>query len=132
MAKNILVPRPLNEEELIPGEITRKMFLPFLLTYLNTSLKVPEDKILKQGQKDIRNMYFIIKGDCVILMRDHKGRENLRNEELKLLVGGNHFGEISMLYDCPRQVDVISRSYITLATLHYHRYQKIISEYPNF
>jgi len=39
---------------------------------------------------------------------------------IKLLVEGENFGEISMLYGCERQATVISRGFNILANLSYN------------
>ena len=47
-----------------------------------------------------------------------------------LLDEGQHFGEISMVYDCPRTATVVSRSYNTLGKLSLVRYKDVINNYP--
>jgi len=85
-------------------------------------LSVPEDFILRQFYQDSKSMYFVIKGDCVVRMVNNFGKEVTLGEKdtVKLLVEGESFGEISMLYGCERQATIISRGYNILASLTYN------------
>jgi CRP-like cAMP-binding protein len=60
------------------------------------TLVTPEEDIIKQGDLN-SNMYFISTGDCAVNIRDHMNVEHIA---IKLLVDGEHFGEISLLYGC--------------------------------
>jgi len=59
-------------------------------------------------------MYFIARGDCTVDIRDECRRHHIA---IKLLVEGDHFGEISALYGCRRTATVYSRNYNTIAFL---------------
>jgi CRP-like cAMP-binding protein len=59
-------------------------------------------------------MYFISSGDCAVNIRD-PSREEL--VAVRLLVEGDHFGEIGVVYGCRRTASVISRNYNTMASL---------------
>jgi CRP-like cAMP-binding protein len=59
-------------------------------------------------------MYFISVGDCAVNILDHK---NVDHVATKLLVEGDHFGEISLLYGCNAQASIVSLSYDNLAML---------------
>ena len=48
---------------------------------------------------------------------------------MKLLVEGDHFGEISMVYGCERSTSIISRNYNTMARLGYARFRMINTDY---
>jgi CRP-like cAMP-binding protein len=69
--------------------------------------------IIKQGEPN-DNLYFISVGDCAVNMVDHKNVEHIAT---KLLVEGDHFGEISLLYGCNAQASIVSMSYDNLAML---------------
>ena len=71
----------------------------------------PEEIVIKQGNKS-SFLYFISKGDCSINITDNQAKEHIA---YKLVVEGDHFGEISLLYDCTAQASVISRNYNTLS-----------------
>ena len=49
-----------------------------------------------------------------------------------MLIPGDYFGEVSMIFKCPRTSTVISRNYNILARLTYNQYREILNEYPNF
>jgi CRP-like cAMP-binding protein len=73
-------------------------------------------------------MYYLAKGDCFVNARDERNDEFLVN----ILKEGDHFGEISMIYKCPRSATVTSRNYNTLAKLSEDNFQVLISEYPEY
>ena len=61
-------------------------------------------------------MYFIQEGDCIINIKDEKGNEYISE---KILIEGDHFGEVAMIYQCKRTASVVSRNYNTMARLQY-------------
>ena len=48
------------------------------------------------------------------------------------MVAGDHFGEITLIYQCKRTATVISRNYNSLARLTYSHWREIVSETPNY
>ena len=88
---------------------------------LDTFLTTPEEKILKQGDKGDA-MFFISQGDVTIDVRDQNAVDHLA---IRLLVEGDHFGELSLLYRCPRTCSVISRNYNTMARLRYLHFREV-------
>lgn len=74
-------------------------------------------------------MYFIISGDCVVSYLDANQREVLSNF---LLSEGNHFGEISALFNCPRTSTVIGRNYNIMSNISQQYLKYIISQHPEF
>ena len=62
-----------------------------IISKLSTVASTPEDQLVKQGDRSFDGMYFILIGDCSVNILDE-------NRELKvahkLLVEGDHFGEI--------------------------------------
>ena len=101
-------------------------YITYIVSHLDTVLTQPEQEIVAFGETD-KGLYFISKGDCVLKLQDSKGRGFFSNI---LLEEGQHFGEISVVYDCPRTATVISRTYNTLGKLSFNRYREIVSEYP--
>lgn len=73
-------------------------------------------------------MFFIGRGDCIVKVRDEKGKygEDLHLDE------GEHFGEISLLYRCNRSATVVSENYNTLAKLNYKHFNAFCIEYPEY
>jgi len=84
-----------------------------IVSKLSTVLSQPENVIIKQDDEP-DNMYFISTGDCAVNVRD-QSREEL--VAVRLLVEGDHFGEIGVVYECRRTATVISRNYNTMASL---------------
>jgi CRP-like cAMP-binding protein len=66
--------------------------IDFLTKKLETSIHLPEDEIVTQGQDDKR-LFFIAKGELVVLVKDH----NSVVSPVKELYPGEVFGEISLL-----------------------------------
>lgn len=73
-------------------------------------------------------MYFIAKGDCLVTQKNHKKVE----DTLRVIREGDHFGEISLVYRCPRSCSVYARNYNILAKLTRERYKEIVGEYPAY
>ena len=69
--------------------------------------------VVKQYDEDSTEMYYIIQGDCIVMMVDEYKKEHI----VRVLVEGNQFGEIGMVYNCARTATVITRNYNTLAKL---------------
>jgi len=51
---------------------------------------------------------------------------------ISLLRPGDHFGEISLLYNCPRTAIVRSRNYNTIAKLSQAKFKNFVSDYPEY
>ena len=85
-------------------------------------LKAPEFKLTVQDTKpdpkkpNDTKMFFLAKGKCNVIIRDKFDErfEQWRGEKLRQ---NDHFGEISMLYGCPRSATIEADNYVTLATL---------------
>lgn len=60
-------------------------------------------------------------------MRDHDHTERYA---FKLLVEGNMFGEISLLYNCLRTASVISKNYNTMGCITENKFKDLVGEYP--
>ena len=61
-----------------------------------------------------------------------KDRFDKNINEHKILAPGDYFGEISLLFNCPRTSTVVSRNYNIMARLSYGAYREIVNEYPEF
>lgn len=72
-------------------------------------------------------MYYISSGDCAVNIRD-KDRKILVAK--KLLVEGDHFGEIGIVFGCRRTATIISRNYNTMAIISSAHYKDLINEIP--
>jgi len=105
-------------------------FIKSLQGKLSTCFTVPEEDIIKQGEKNAWELYYISTGDCIVNVVDQN--EHLI-ENIRLLVEGDHFGEIALLYPgCKRTCTVISRNYNTMATLDHYGLRALTSDYPEY
>jgi len=72
-------------------------------------------------------MYFAAKGDNHVSISESQQKEF---KNFKILKPGDHFGEIGLLYGCPRTASVVSEGYNTYARLTKERFRNLISEVP--
>ena len=72
-------------------------------------------------------MFILTKGFCTVTVTDER-KVDIPN--FKILRPGDHFGEISLLYGCPRTATVVSQNYITIAKLKYDGFNDIRNSYP--
>jgi len=86
--------------------------IDFLTKKLETKIHMPEDQIITQGQDDM-SLYFIAKGECQVLVRDH----NSITEVTNIIKPGDLFGEIALLCGCKRTASVKTSTYSTLARI---------------
>ena len=86
------------------------------------------DKI--KDDDDDQAIYFLKgSGSCRVKVRDHMGRSRLQPNKIQ---NGDHFGEFSLIFDCPRSATVISEHYNTFARLGAQQYKAVIAEYPEW
>lgn len=50
----------------------------------------------------------------------------------KVLLAGDHFGELSMIFKCRRTSTVVCKNYITMAQMQYGHYREVVNEFPHF
>jgi CRP-like cAMP-binding protein len=103
-------------------------FLRTLSRDLETMFAIPEEDVITMGEAG-NEMFYITQGDCLVNFQDLRGRV-LRAQ--RLLVEGDHFGEICLAYRCKRTATVVSRNYNTMARLTYHRFRNLINEFPTY
>lgn len=103
--------------------------IDLISVYMSTIFTSPEETIIKRGDQETKEMYFIISGDCVIKCTKHTKRDHMLE---RLLCEGDHFGEISALYDCPRTATIIGRNYNIMSYINYNSFKHILSEYPEY
>ena len=92
-----------------------------------TEFSCPEEQIIVQNDSDSSVMYYLARGDCTIDIKDQTGFNHIC---FKLLVEGDHFGEISLLYGCKRTATVNARNYTTIATLTRQDFKEMTRLYP--
>mmetsp|Transcript_112257 Transcript_112257/g.155000 ORF Transcript_112257/g.155000 Transcript_112257/m.155000 type:complete len:255 (+) Transcript_112257:1203-1967(+) len=97
-------------------EVTRKAYKK-LLGKFEIKLTVPEEEVVVQEQLEENPfMYFVAKGRCTVFVKD-KLDSGDQKKQIRILYEGEHFGEISCIYNCKRTATVISNNYCTLAKL---------------
>ena len=98
---------------------------------MDTMLKTPESILCTQDEELKREndeIYFIAKGKCSVKIRD-KFKDRFEEMQVRILEPGDHFGEISMLYQCSRSATVMASHYCTCARLHRNDYQELLQQY---
>ena len=111
------------------GVQEKENFLHTIVSCLETQFALPEEFVFKQDQEDSTSMYFIARGDCLVNIREHDRKEKIA---VRVLCEGHHFGEISLIYNCPRTASIQSRNYNTLAGLRKDMFRVIHQEFPEF
>ena len=56
--------------------------------------------------------------------------ENEKEQKAKSLLPGDYFGEISLVYQCKRTAQVVSKKYSTLAKLSSNKFKNLLPEFP--
>lgn len=74
-------------------------------------------------------MYFVQKGDCSVFVQDKIGLE-AGVKRVRSLFPGDHFGEVSLIYNCRRTATVTANNYCTLAKLSLQDFKNITNKYP--
>ena len=106
-------------------------FLPSLVEKMSNKLSPPHKHVVEQGQQFSREeseLSYIGKGYCKVVVRDAKGKEIY----VRRLDEGEHFGEVSIVYNCQRSASVISMNYNTFATINWEAYKRLIQEFPEY
>lgn len=123
--KRLLFQRiPIEEDEAFAND---KQLLQAITDKMGTLFAGPEETIVKQGDENADRIFFIVQGDCTVDMMDHDRKER---HAFKLLVEGNMFGEISLLYNCPRTASIISKNYNTMGSIVESKLKDLLGEYP--
>ena len=68
-------------------------------------------------------------GDCAVNVIDENRETHIA---YKLLVEGDHFGEIGVVYDCCRTATIVSRNYNTINNLSIEGFRDLVSELPQY
>ncbi|CDW87072.1 cyclic nucleotide-binding protein [Stylonychia lemnae] len=104
----------------------------FIVKRLKVELATPEQIFVSQDDEvteDTCYMFFLAKGDCVVMIKDRvqDGHEEIKHRSL---LPGDHFGEISMIYGCARTATVKANNYCTLAKLSKEHFEEMIHKTP--
>lgn len=113
-----------------PSHTTHSL-IKHLSRKFNIFLASPENEIVKQGEEDQEGMFFIQSGECQVMVQDKIGLES-GIKKVRNLFTGDHFGEVSMIYNSRRSATVIANNYTTLAKLSPEDFKDIVSKYPAY
>lgn len=100
--------------------------LKFALVRLQCIFYQPGMHILTQFDRPT-NLYFISKGQCNVEVVDEQKKIHLVNQ----LDEGDHFGEISMLFNTECTATVSTVSYASLAFLNPENFQEMLDVFPD-
>eukprot|EP00343_Euplotes_focardii_P001258 CAMPEP_0205799586 /NCGR_PEP_ID=MMETSP0205-20121125/915_1 /ASSEMBLY_ACC=CAM_ASM_000278 /TAXON_ID=36767 /ORGANISM="Euplotes focardii, Strain TN1" /LENGTH=360 /DNA_ID=CAMNT_0053061163 /DNA_START=45 /DNA_END=1127 /DNA_ORIENTATION=- len=105
--------------------------IQYIVRNLEIMLTIPEDEIVKQNKhltgKEVEVcMYFIAKGEFQVFCQKQVHSIPLK---VRTLQTGDHFGEISLIYDCKRTATVTSTKYGTLGFIPRTAYKEAIFKY---
>jgi hypothetical protein len=84
----------------------------FVSKRFESLIVLPEYMVIQQGEQG-NDLYAVAKGECSVLVTDHKG--NTKPSEH--LYSGDVFGEIALLCGCQRTATVKTYAYSTIAKL---------------
>jgi len=99
-----------------------------IVTKLGTSFSEPEIVIVQSNTPD-NGIFFVANGDCAVNIVMPGNVEIIAH---RLLIEGDHFGEISTIYGVPSTASVISRNYNTMATLSRQKFLDLVNEIPDY
>lgn len=116
------------KRKLLVGQSKVDQTIRFLVMKFVTVLSIPEDVLFRQDEYST-DMYFIAKGECSVSVRDYRKKEHT---DFKILKPGDHFGEVSLIYDCARTATATSRNYSTLGKISRDLVHQIQSDNPGF
>ncbi|MCX6024386.1 MAG: cyclic nucleotide-binding domain-containing protein, partial [Chloroflexi bacterium] len=89
--------------------------------------EVPQEGVVvtMQGEKEAQ-FYLIYRGEAAVLVTDPHGREL----HVATLGRGNHFGEMALIYDRPRNATIRAGSGLTLLVLDEQRFRDLLVSAP--
>lgn len=87
--------------------------MEFLINKITPRLKLPEDILCQQNDSHDKFLCFIARGKCEVSVGNNMRKNNKQLE----IQPGDYFGEICLIYDCPRTATVQSLDYSIFAEL---------------
>jgi len=86
----------------------------------------PDERIIKEGE-DGRNFYVLVEGSVVVSVHDEKQGGEV---DKKTLSPGETFGEVALLYSCPRSANVRASSHanVTVWAIDRVTFKELLSE----
>lgn len=102
--------------------------MEFLINKIEPKLFLPEDIIFQQNDSHDRYLCFIARGKCEVSVSNNMKKSNKVKDEL---VPGTYFGEICLIYDCPRTATVQSMDYSIFAHLDQEQFHELWNYSPD-
>ena len=100
--------------------------LDFALVRLRTAFYQPGVHVISQFE-DPTNLYFVVNGICHVDVIDEEKRFHLVGQ----LSEGDHFGEISLLFNTEATATVVTSSYTSLAYMNQRSFTEILDLFPD-
>jgi CRP-like cAMP-binding protein len=98
---------------------------------MEVMLEIPEAVLVHQDdlpENEDKKFYLIAKGRCEVEVAD-QFKERQENKIVRVMGPGDHFGEITMLFDCKRSATVKAKDYCTCGYLEYGSYTELVQSY---
>lgn len=95
------------------GDDEAEKILMGFTSRLRIELAQPEQVLIEQGSaldEDPHNNFFylITSGECAVITKD---KAKFEDTKIRILLEGDHFGEIALFYKCKRTASVMSNNY---------------------
>ena len=86
---------------------------------------MPDEDMTSQDVQEEHEIFFILKGQCKVILRNDHGGGRVRT-----LKESQYFGEIGLFYDCERTATVKSHSYDMFASIRRSYWDAFCIFYP--
>lgn len=83
------------------------------------------ETIFAQGDSGDR-FYMLVRGQVAVLVADVQGRE----QQIDTLEDGDHFGEMALLHDKPRNASLKTLTPCVVISLSQHRFKRLVQQFP--
>lgn len=97
----------------------------FIVQNIETLQFMPEDFIIRQGQK-ASQIFFLAQGQCEVLVRD----ETKKDVFVRDIYPGMMFGEIALVYKIRRTASVRSKDQCTVGVLSEENFEEMCRQFP--
>jgi len=83
------------------------------------------EMIFAQGDSADR-FYLLVRGQVAVLVADGRGGER----QIEILGDGDHFGEMALLHDRPRNASIKTLTPCVVISLSQHRFRRLVQRFP--
>lgn len=103
----------------------------YIISKLAVQLAEPEEVIIEQGAQlnedpNENFLYIIISGECSVISKD---KATFEEANIKVLLEGDHFGEVALLYKCKRTAKILSNNYCTLGRMTESNFKDFLNKF---